>query len=83
MAIASLMFAGIALQATASAEPAVTAVVQIGHASSFGAETNNSTVPPGSEGGIYVAVGGIILFVAVLAFFLLSTIRKRRKKGIE
>jgi len=84
LAIASLMFAGIVLQATASAEPAVTTtVVQSSHVSSFAAETNNSTIPPGSEGGIVVAIGGIIVFVGIISFILINTLRKRKKKGIE
>jgi ABC-type multidrug transport system permease subunit len=84
LAIASLMFAGIILQATASAEPAITTkIVPSSHASSFATEANNSTIPPGSEGGIVVVIGGIIVFVGVLGFFLLMTLRKRKKKGIE
>jgi len=76
------MFAGIALQATASAEPAITTSVgYVSHASSFAAEANNTT-PPGA-GEFFVAIGGIIVFVAVLAFFLFMTLRGRKKKGIE
>ena len=80
LAIASLMFAGIILQATASAEPALTTHSQ--YVSSFAEETGNHT-SPGSEGGFVVAIGGIIVFVCVLAFMLLRTLSKRKKKGIE
>ena len=82
LAIASLMFAGIALQATASAEPAVTTSVgYVSHASSFAAEANNTTTPGAGE--FFVAIGGVIVFVAVLGFFLFMTMRGRKKKGIE
>ena len=74
------MFAGVVLQATASAQPAF--VVGTSHISTFAQETTNNTTVPGA-GEVGVAIGGIIVFVAIMAFVILSTIRKRKKSGRE
>jgi len=81
LAMASLLFAGIALSATASAEPALT--VKTGHATVISAEGNNSTKPPPGAGEFWVAIGGIIIFSGIIAYVLLMTLKKRKKKGIE
>ncbi len=81
LAIASLLFAGIALSATASAEPAL--VAKTGHATNFAAEANNTTHETPGAGEFWVAIGGVIVFVGVLGFFLFMTMRGRKKKGIE
>ncbi|HVO78326.1 MAG TPA: hypothetical protein VMS79_05610 [Methanomassiliicoccales archaeon] len=79
LAIMSLLFAGLALSAAASAQPAY--VVETDYVHAVAQEGGNNTTPGAGE--FWVAIGGIVIFVGVIAFFLISTLRKRKKKGIE
>ncbi len=79
LAIVSLLFAGVALSATATAEPPT--VLKANYVRTFAQEAGNNSTP--GAGQFLVAIGGIIVFIGVIGFILMSTIRKRKKKGIE
>jgi hypothetical protein len=81
VAMAFIMFSGIALQAGASASSTQVNVPQLVVQEGAAAEEGNHT-SPGSEGGLVVALGGIIVVAGFLTAMLLMTLKKRKLKGI-
>jgi len=81
VAMVFIMFSGIALQAGASASSTHVNVPQLVVEEGAAAEEGNHT-SPGSEGGLVVALGGIIVVAGFLTAMLLMTLKKRKLKGI-